>query len=260
MLSGSLFLMCFDDYCNIVLSHSYLGGFFKSMTAKKVLVIDDSIMIRKMVKSILSGKYEVLEASDGKSGLDAARKIFPDLILLDFVMPKYNGYQTLQAIRRVEGLQNVPVIMISGLKEQVTEHVPEPFTEFDFLEKPFEADVLVARIQNFLPPEAVQQVASEPSRSASTTIRQTHAISEEPSMQTILNRLTSTETLLVQGIENLIQREVVARFNELNARIVHQDNVIKTLNQRMDKISDQIDHQNKGLMMILRELKSMQGK
>ena len=72
------------------------------MTAKKVLVIDDSIMIRKMVKSILSGKYDVLEASDGKSGLDAARRAFPDLILLDFVMPKYNGYQTLQAIRRVE--------------------------------------------------------------------------------------------------------------------------------------------------------------
>jgi len=232
------------------------------MTAKKVLVIDDSIMIRKMVKSILSGKYDVLEASDGKSGLDAARKIFPDLILLDFVMPKYNGYQTLQAIRRVEGLQNVPVIMISGLKEQVTEHVPEPFTEFDFLEKPFEADVLVARIQNFLPPETVQQVAAEPSRSTSTTVRQTQTMSgsEEPSMQTILNRLTSTETLLVQGIENLIQREVVARFNELNARVVHQDNVIKTLNQRMDKISEQIDHQNKGLMMILRELKSMQGK
>ena len=260
MLSVSLFLMCFDDYCNIVLSHSYLGGFFKSMTAKKVLVIDDSIMIRKMVKSILSGKYDVLEASDGKSGLDAARKIFPDLILLDFVMPKYNGYQTLQAIRRVEGLQNVPVIMISVLKEQVTEHVPEPFTEFDFLEKPFEADVLVARIQNFLPPETRQQVASESSRSASTTVRQTQTISEEPSMQMILNRLTSTETLLVQGIENLIQREVVARFSELNARVVHQDNMIKTLNQRMDKISEQIDHQNKGLMMILRELKSMQGK
>ena len=231
------------------------------MTAKKVLVIDDSIMIRKMVKSILSGKYEVIEASDGKSGLDAARKSFPDLILLDFVMPKYNGYQTLQAIRRVEGLQKIPVIMISGLKEQVTEHVPEPFTEFDFLEKPFEADVLVARIQNFLTPEQpTQPVSAASARSASVAVRDVQPISPEPSMQTLLNRLTSTETLLVQGIENLIQREVVARFNELNIRIEHQDNVIKTLSQRMDKISEQIDHQNKGLMVILRELKNLQSK
>jgi DNA-binding response OmpR family regulator len=230
------------------------------MTAKKVLVIDDSIMIRKMVKSILAGKYEVLEASDGKSGLDAARRAFPDLILLDFVMPKYNGYQTLQAIRRVEGLQKVPVIMISGLKEQVTEHVPEPFTEFDFLEKPFEADVLVSRIQNFLTAEPAQPIsAATASRSAPTATREAQR-TEEPSMQMILNRLTSTETLLVQGIENLIQREVVARFNELNTRIDHQDNAINILNQRMEKISEQIDHQNKGLMVILRELKALQGK
>jgi DNA-binding response OmpR family regulator len=230
------------------------------MTAKKVLVIDDSIMIRKMVKSILSGKYDVLEASDGKSGLDAARRAFPDLILLDFVMPKYNGYQTLQAIRRVEGLQKVPVIMISGLKEQVTEHVPEPFTEFDFLEKPFEADVLVARIQNFLTPEPAQQpVSAATARTTSAPARQMPP-TEEPSLQTIINRLTATETLLVQGIENLIQREVVARFNELNTRIDHQDNAINSLTQRMEKISEQIDHQNKGLMVILRELKSLQGK
>ncbi len=247
------------DRCNMMVSHSYLGGFFRSMTAKKVLVIDDSIMIRKMVKSILSGKYDVLEASDGKSGLDAARRSFPDLILLDFVMPKYNGYQTLQAIRRVEGLQNVPVIMISGLKEQVTEHVPEPFTEFDFLEKPFEADVLVSRIQNFLTPEPVQPVSAASVRSTPTTTTQAQHV-DEPSLQMIINRLTSTETLLVQGIENLIQREVVARFNELTTRIDHQDHAIKSLSQRIDKISEQIDHQNKGLMVILRELKNLQNK
>jgi len=229
------------------------------MTAKKVLVIDDSIKIRKMVKSILAGKYEVLEASDGKSGLDAARRAFPDLILLDFVMPKYNGYQTLQAIRRVEGLQKVPIIMISGLKEQVTEHVSEPFTEFDFLEKPFEADVLVSRIQNFLTPEPAQPVSAATSRFAPAVPRAVQHV-EEPSLQMIVNKLTATETLLVQGIENLVQREVVARFNELNTRIDHQDHAIASLTQRMEKISEQIDHQNKGLMVILRELKSLQGK
>jgi DNA-binding response OmpR family regulator len=229
------------------------------MTAKKVLVIDDSIMIRKMVKSILAGKYDVLEASDGKSGLDAARRSFPDLILLDFVMPKYNGYQTLQAIRRVEGLQKVPVIMISGLKEQVTEHVPEPFTEFDFLEKPFEADVLVSRIQGFLTPEPAHPVSAASARFAPAAARDVQH-NEEPSLQTILNRLTATETLLVQGIENLVQREVVARFNELNTRIDHQDREIKTINAHISRITEQIEHQNKGLMVILRELKSLQGK
>jgi DNA-binding response OmpR family regulator len=175
-------------------------------------------------------------------------------------MPKYNGYQTLQAIRRVDGLQNVPVIMISGLKEQVTEHVPEPFTEFDFLEKPFEADVLVSRIQSFLKNDITQSNITPTSKTIASNAVTEPPPDDEPSMQMVMNRLTSTETLLVQGIENLIQREVVARFNELNTRIDQQDNAIKSLSQRVDKISEQIDHQNKGLMVILRELKALQGK
>ena len=237
------------------------------MTAKKVLVIDDSIMIRKMVKSILSSKYEVLEASDGKSGLEAARRSFPDLILLDFVMPKYNGYQTLQAIRRVEGLQEVPVIMISGLKEQVTEHVPEPFTEFDFLEKPFEADVLVSRIQKMLnatgrdtgTAPAATAPATGARRTPGATTQDASGAVTSSGMQVLINKLNSTENLLVQGIDNLIQRELVARMNEFHDRLEKQETSIVDLQQRLDKISQQLDHQNKGLMVILREIKVLQG-
>ncbi|MFO0211236.1 MAG: response regulator, partial [Pseudanabaena sp.] len=89
------------------------------------------------------------------------------------------------------------------------------------------------------------------SASAAPAIREVQPVSEETSTQMIINRLISTETLLVQGIENLIQREVVARINELNTRVDHQEQAIKMLNQRMDKISEQIDHHNKGLMVIL---------
>ncbi|MEE3718616.1 response regulator [Tumidithrix elongata RA019] len=236
------------------------------MTAQKILVIDDSIMIRKMVKSILADKYEVLEANDGKTGLDAARRIFPDLILLDFVMPKYNGYQTLQAIRRVEGLQDTPVIMISGLKEQVAEHVPEPFVGFEFLEKPFEAEVLVSRIQSLLSESTPQSAAQviQPVVSFSAPLpppplkeRDVTKGGEEPTLQTVMAKLTSTETLLVQGIENLVQREVVARINALSDRVDKQDAVVASLEQRLDRIQQLIEHQNKGLMVILKEIKAL---
>ncbi|CAN1213260.1 response regulator [Tumidithrix helvetica PCC 7403] len=236
------------------------------MTAQKILVIDDSIMIRKMVKSILADKYEVLEANDGKTGLDAARRIFPDLILLDFVMPKYNGYQTLQAIRRVEGLQDTPVIMISGLKEQVAEHVPEPFVGFEFLEKPFEAEVLVSRIQSLLSGSAPQSAAEvvQPVVSLSAPLpppplkERDVTKGDEPSLQTVMAKLTSTETLLVQGIENLVQREVVARINALSDRVEKQDAVVASMEQRLDRLQQLLEHQNKGLMVILREIKALQ--
>ncbi len=214
------------------------------MAISKVLVIDDSIMIRKMVKSILADKFEVLEANDGMSGLDAAKKILPHLILLDFVMPKYNGYQTLQALRRVETLKNIPVIMISGLREQVAENVPEPW-DFDFLEKPFEPEVLISRIDNLLQtgaPVGAISIQSDDSRNS----------------QRVLDRLTATETLLAQGIENLIQREVVARINALANRTQKQEAALGILDKKLDAVSQKLEHQNKGLMIILREIKALQ--
>lgn len=200
-------------------------------------------MIRKMVKQILAGKFDVLEASDGKTGLEAARKYIPDLILLDFVMPKYNGYQTLQAIRRFENLRNIPVIMISGLKEQVAEHVPEPFVGFEFLEKPFEAEMLLTRIQKLLH----MTLPSTP----------TGGKLSEDSSQVLLERLNATEHLLIQGIENLIQREVASRIAELTHRAAKQEEIISSMEKKIDKLTQQLDNQNKGMMMILREVKAL---
>jgi DNA-binding response OmpR family regulator len=219
------------------------------MTVQKVLVIDDSIMIRKMVKSILAGKYEVLEANDGKTGLDIARRSNPDLILLDFVMPKYNGYQTLQAIRRFDNLKDTPIIMISGLKEQVAEHVPEPFVGFEFLEKPFEAEVLVARIKDLLHTETSP---AEPNQISGDIPL------NDQSSQMLIDKLTATETRLSQGIENLIQRQVVARIADLNTLTQKQETQIATLDQKVDKLSRQLDYQNKGMMVLLREIRSLQ--
>jgi DNA-binding response OmpR family regulator len=214
------------------------------MAISKVLVIDDSIMIRKMVKSILADKFEVLEANDGMSGLDAAKKTSPNLILLDFVMPKYNGYQTLQALRRVDTLKAIPVIMISGLREQVAENVPEPW-DFDFLEKPFEPEVLISRIDQLLHtglPVGAVAIQSDDAKNS----------------QRVLDRLTATETLLAQGIENLIQREVVARVNAIASRLQKQEGAMGILDKKLDAVSQKLEHQNKGLMIILREIKALQ--
>lgn len=213
------------------------------MAINKVLVIDDSIMIRKMVKSILADKFEVLEANDGMSGLDAAKKSPPDLILLDFVMPKYNGFQTLQALRRVDTLKDIPVIMISGLREQVAENVPEPW-DFDFLEKPFEPEVLVSRIDHLLHTGVPVAAAVQTDDSRNS--------------QRVLDRLTATETLLAQGIENLIQREVVARLNPITKRMQKQEAALGILDKKLDAVSQKLEHQNKGLIIILREIKALQ--
>jgi DNA-binding response OmpR family regulator len=215
------------------------------MSQKKVLVIDDSIMIRKMVKNILGDQFEVLEASDGKSGIETARSTEPDIILLDFVMPKYNGYQTLQAMRRIDSLKDTPVIMISGLREQVAEHVPEPFEGFEFLEKPFEAEVLIDRINKLLRVSA-----------PTTTTQPAPAATQS---QSVIDKLAATENLLIQGIENLIQREVAARLAAITNKMQRQETALANLEKKVETILQQVDNQNKGLMVILREVKAIRG-
>ncbi|MGY2794121.1 DNA-binding response OmpR family regulator [Thermostichus sp. MS-CIW-36] len=209
------------------------------MTTKTVLVIDDSIMIRKMVASILADQFQVVEAKDGLTGLEAAKKHHPDLILLDFVMPKMDGYDTLQAIRREDSLKNTPIIMMSGLKEQVTARIPEPFVDFDFIEKPFEADALLARIQKAL--QVAPAAAPEPGSETNT--------------QLILNRLTAIETLLIQGTENLIQREVVARLSGINQRLARQESRSSNLEAQISKLAGEVERHTQGLALIVKELR-----
>ena len=213
----------------------------KAMTTKTVLVIDDSIMIRKMVASILADHFQVLEAKDGPTGLEVAKKHHPDLILLDFVMPKMDGYDTLQAIRREDSLKNTPIIMMSGLKEQVTARIPEPFVDFDFIEKPFEADALLALIQKVL--QVAPAAAPEPGSETNT--------------QLILNRLTAIETLLIQGTENLIQREVVARLSGINQRLARQESRSSNLEAQISKLAGEVERHAQGLALIVKELRQI---
>jgi DNA-binding response OmpR family regulator len=211
------------------------------MTTKTVLVIDDSIMIRKMVASILADQFQVVEAKDGLTGLEAAKKHHPDLILLDFVMPKMDGYDTLQAIRREDSLKNTPIIMMSGLKEQVTARIPEPFVDFDFIEKPFEADALLALIQKVL--QVAPAAAPEPGSETNT--------------QLILNRLTAIETLLIQGTENLIQREVVTRLSGINQRLARQESRSSNLEAQISKLAGEVERHAQGLALIVKELRQI---
>lgn len=212
--------------------------------SKKVLVIDDSIMIRKMVSGILAGQFDVLEAKDGSSGIESAKKNLPDLILLDFVMPKMDGYDTMQGIRSDERLRSVPIIMMSGLKEQVTARIPEPFVGFDFIEKPFSQELLLARIHDALQmaTPAEPEVAATPG---------------EADSQALLNKMTEVETLLIQGIENLVQREVVGRLSVLTERVQQQEIQATNVAQKLDYLTQLVERQNKGLWLIASELKQM---
>ena len=118
------------------------------MAGHKILVIDDSRVIRMRVKEMLpQGNFEIVEAKDGVEGLELMTKERPNLIMLDFLLPRMNGWEVFQKIQADAKLCKVPLVLMSGRKEEVTEKISEPFEYFEFIEKPFEQKELMAAIK-----------------------------------------------------------------------------------------------------------------
>ncbi|MGI8934830.1 MAG: response regulator [Phormidesmis sp.] len=118
------------------------------MASHKILVIDDSRVIRARVRDMLpKGNFEVIEAADGIEGIDAIRTQKPNLIMLDFLLPRMSGFEVFQEIQTKPELQSIPLVMMSGRREELTEKIKEPFEYFEFIEKPFEQKDLICAIK-----------------------------------------------------------------------------------------------------------------
>lgn len=116
--------------------------------AHKILVIDDSGVIRMRIKEMLpAGNFEVMEAKNGLEGYNLIRTESPDLIMLDFLLPKMSGWEVYQEMQKQPKLQRIPLVLMSGRKEEVTEKLSEPFEYFAFVEKPFDKKQLIDAIK-----------------------------------------------------------------------------------------------------------------
>ena len=118
------------------------------VASHKILVIDDSRVIRARVREMLpQGNFEVIEATDGIEGIEAIRAQKPNLIMLDFLLPRMSGYEVYEEIQSDPAFQSIPLVMMSGRREELTEKIQEPFEFFEFIEKPFEQKELIGAIK-----------------------------------------------------------------------------------------------------------------
>lgn len=119
------------------------------MAAARVLVIDDSPTIVRVVQLVLTkAGFAVEAAADGEAGLAAARAHRPDLILLDFVMPKMNGYQVCRELAADAALRDVPVVLMSAKGDQVGERFVKVMGIVDYITKPFSPEAITAVVQH----------------------------------------------------------------------------------------------------------------
>lgn len=119
--------------------------------ATKVLVIDDEEDYRRIMKDVLEGAgFELRTANDGDEGIKALGGFKPDVILLDWMMPKMDGEAFVQKLRGIEGMKDVPVVMLTVKQTSDDELEALHFGVDDFIVKPFQAEDLLARIRAVL--------------------------------------------------------------------------------------------------------------
>ena len=116
----------------------------------EVLIIDDNIDIRTYLRSVLSEKYNVSEAADGKVGLELARKIVPDIVLSDIMMPVMDGLAFCRQLKTDKAISHIPVILLTArsLDEQRAEGYEHGADAY--LSKPFSLRLLLSRIDNLI--------------------------------------------------------------------------------------------------------------
>lgn len=122
-----------------------------SIEPKRILLIDDSRIVLRVVQLILSrGPYEILMAGDGQEGIERALAERPDLILMDFMMPRMDGIEAVRQLRANPATRLIPVIMVTTLGG--VESMERGFEAgcSDYITKPIEATLLLAKVRDHL--------------------------------------------------------------------------------------------------------------
>lgn len=121
------------------------------MTKKRILLVDDEIELVEMVKMRLeAGGYEVITAYDGQEALNKAKRVKPDLIILDIMLPKMDGYKVCGLLKADIRYSKIPIIMFSAKAQEEDMKLGEEVGAQSYVTKPFEPQVLLSKITELL--------------------------------------------------------------------------------------------------------------
>jgi DNA-binding response OmpR family regulator len=143
----------------------------------KILVVEDDLRTRRMINLVLERdrmlryrQLEVYSAADGEEGLDLFQRHRPDVVLTDLLMPKMDGFQLVEAIRRIAGDETRILVMSAVIRDQLVLRKLERDYDVDVQMKPFSPRVLAVRVRKLLPRRREEEPTAVPQETASEAV------------------------------------------------------------------------------------------
>lgn len=121
------------------------------MARKKIIIVDDDVNILELFRDVLEGKgYQVTPFTRGWEALQAVSREKPDLIILDIMMPRVNGYEVCQILKENPKTKQIPVIFLTALSHQEALRRAAEGGADDFLVKPCPTEKLLKHVEKYL--------------------------------------------------------------------------------------------------------------
>jgi two-component system alkaline phosphatase synthesis response regulator PhoP len=121
------------------------------MSKGKILVVDDEVYLLQILDFSLGAEgYEVVTAEDGEQALQKAKSEQPDLIVLDIMMPKVDGYEACRKLKQDPSMKDVPVILLTAKGRDIDRKLGLEVGADDYITKPFSPNKLLEKIGSFL--------------------------------------------------------------------------------------------------------------
>ncbi len=185
------------------------------MAGEKILDIEDSPTVQRLIEMILSSQgYEVVLASDGEEGIAKARSERPEVILVDFVMPKMNGFQVCKTLKEDPIFKDTPIILVTSKGDKVGSKFVDTLGITEYFTKPFQPEDLLAKIREVIdkkkqmPPVREQRKEARPS----AALPAAHAAQTQPAggMEAMVRSIVGQilDEFIKNTLPDLIKKEL----------------------------------------------------